>query len=201
MNKQRKVSDYTLLCLLALIFPGSSRVWVLQNAYQDLYQVGDAAVIQCKVDSDQEKVGKCTFKWTIPNPKEDGTNDILYAEKYDQRIRLQSFNDTFTTLTLRNLSMNDNDNIKCIAFCYVGKIFSRIDGDGISLQISDKKLGWDTTEKTQTVSTEMITAGFDESQSSLSWINFLLISINIVVFLVITFICISLVKFKTKWKN
>ncbi|XP_058628260.1 uncharacterized protein LOC131538406 [Onychostoma macrolepis] len=201
MNKQRAVRDYALLCLLALIFPGSSRVWVLQNTSQDLYQVGDTAVIQCKVDSDQEKVGKCTFKWTIPDPKEDGTSDILYAEKYDQRVRLQSFNDTITTLTLRNLSINDNDNIKCTAFCYVDETFTAIRGEGTSLQISDKKLGWDMTENTQTVSTEMITAGSDESQSSLSWINILLISINIVVFLVITFICISLVKFKTKWMD
>lgn len=103
--------------------------------------MGDTAVIQCKVDSDQEKVGKCTFKWTIPNPEENSTNDILYAEKYDQRIRLQSFNDTFTTLTLRNLSMNDNDNIKCTAYCHLDNIFTRIRGEGISLQISDKKLG------------------------------------------------------------
>ncbi len=41
----------------------------------------------------------------------------------------------------------------------------------------------------------LVSAGFDESKSSLSWINFILISINIAVFLLITFICISLVKF------
>ncbi len=133
--------NYVLLCV-ALIVPGFSRVWILQNTNQELYQVGDAAVINCKVDSDHESVEKCKFKWTIPNSNEDRTNDILYAEKYDHRIRLKSFNDTFTTLTLKSLSMNDTDSIKCIAFCNVDTSFTRINGEGITLQISDKKLGW-----------------------------------------------------------
>ncbi|KAI2656412.1 Myelin protein zero-like protein 3 [Labeo rohita] len=182
------------------MFPCSSRVWVCQNTNQDIYQVGDKAVIHCKVDSDKEKVEECIFMWTIPYPDDKHTEDILNAEKYDRRIRLKTFNDTFSTVTLRNLSMNDNDNIKCITDCTVDGHLTRKTGEGITLRISNKKQEWDMTEKTQMVSTEIITDGFDELKSSLSWINVLLISINIVVFLVITAICISLVKMHRKYQ-
>lgn len=124
------------------MFPCSSRVWVRQNTNQDIYQVGDKAVIHCKVDSDKEKVEECIFMWTIPYPDDKHTEDILNAEKYDRRIRLKTFNDTFSTVTLRNLSMNDNDNIKCITDCTVDGHLTRKTGEGITLRISNKKQEW-----------------------------------------------------------
>lgn len=127
---------------VALIFPGSSRVWVLQNPNQDLYQVGDTAVIHCKVESDRERVEECTFQWTIPNPNDSNMENIKYTKKYDQRIRYRLFNDTFGTLTLKNLSLDDTDNLKCITDCNVDGNFKRNFGEGITLQISDKKQGW-----------------------------------------------------------
>ncbi|XP_051535130.1 uncharacterized protein LOC127429862 [Myxocyprinus asiaticus] len=200
MNKQRKLSAFVLLCLLALIFPGSSRVWVLESSIQDLYRVGDNAVIYCKVDSDQERVEKCIFMWVILNSNDDETEDILHMKKYERRIRLYSFNETFISLTMRNLSIFDADNLRCIADCDVNGIFTRNMGDGFTLQISYKTEVQDVTQNKQTVSTDVETADFDGSKSSLTWISFLLLSINIMVFLTITVICASVMKMRMQRK-
>lgn len=133
--------EYSLINMLFLKFflqvPVSNRVWVYQRSTKGHYAVGDTAILQCNITSD-EIIKKCEMAWVIPDPTEEGMIiDVQDVEKYKNRVNIESTN-TFTSMTLINLTIYDTDKLICTAEVLTHTEVELGFGNGSILHISEK---------------------------------------------------------------
>ncbi|KAG5855813.1 hypothetical protein ANANG_G00000590, partial [Anguilla anguilla] len=108
---------YTLLDL-TLHGPVLSRVWVNQWSTLDEYRVGDTATLHCAIFSDKETIEDCDKEWVMLDPNNpDMSIEIMESKLYAGRVSVQSKDDT-TTVTIRNLGLNDTAPL-CIIDCFL----------------------------------------------------------------------------------
>ncbi|KAK6291117.1 hypothetical protein J4Q44_G00384840 [Coregonus suidteri] len=171
----------SLFILLLIQVPASARVWVNQWSLKNSYIAGETATLYCNITSDQEKIIFCRMKWVI---KDQG--DLLKAESYKHRVNMSSTN-TAASMTWRNLTLKDTMPT-CIAQCHIDGVFQNTYGNGGTLHIFD-----DINQMTTLAPKEF------KKENDLPWLNYIFISINILIFFVATVICASY--FRTQMKR
>ncbi|KAG5266247.1 hypothetical protein AALO_G00228820 [Alosa alosa] len=174
----------TRFCLFSLFcLTGNARVWLTQQTDKLHYTAGETAVIQCNLHADHNNVKVKLMKWVILDPQKiDATIDLPKVEAYASRQHTKTSGNS-TVLTLANLTMNDNDTLLCFARYYENRQLTHAVGHGTVLDIFNK-----------VQPTELIISNItNEPQSTLlSWINYLLLSVNILFLFVATSLCVSL---------
>ncbi|KAL1261074.1 hypothetical protein QQF64_008901 [Cirrhinus molitorella] len=186
MNNQKR---YSISFLVFVLVSGSARVWVDQSPTEEDYKEGDTATLLCQIHSDQEQIENCEFLWYIWNeiiPSR--TISVENAHRYQDRATME-FNQTTASLTVKDLSVNDTDQLRCIAECFVDKELTRYLGKGTTLLIHDKNEKNEHPSKVPVLNAEL-----DAGNSLNPWIGFLLLSLNITIFIIITVVCVSIIK-------
>ncbi|XP_035261409.1 uncharacterized protein LOC118220988 [Anguilla anguilla] len=182
---------YTLLHL-TLHGPVLSRVWVNQWSTLDEYRVGDTATLHCAIFSDKETIEDCDMEWAMLDPNNpDMSIEIRESKLYAGRVSVQSKDDT-TTVIIQNLGLNDTAPL-CIIDCFLDGRLKRKIGQGGSLKIVELSdphgEGWIKND------TEVADQGVDgdwgtvHEEESLAWLSYFLFAVNLLIFLVVTVIC------------
>ncbi|KAL6471538.1 hypothetical protein MHYP_G00201880 [Metynnis hypsauchen] len=155
---------------------GSAEVRVNQNTNKDQYTEGDSATFQCNITFDTEIVENCVLEWVIKNPVD--SNQIIEMHKllkYEGRCHINS-NSTHSSMILESLTTNDTDLFLCAAMCTVDTEFKIIFGNQTKLKV-----------KAQI--------------QSHSWLHYLIFAINLLVFIVVTIICVIIVRKRKMRRN
>ncbi|KAL7832222.1 hypothetical protein AOLI_G00297700 [Acnodon oligacanthus] len=164
-----------LMLFVSLWGVAFSSVWIVQWPTREKYEVGDSAVLQCNIRSHRETLSGCKITWTILNQSnKKKTKDILTSEKYQERVKMNS-NSTFSAITFDNLSADDTEPLFCTASCFIDGNLQKISGNGTSLIIIEP-----------------------QRESARPWLKYLLFSVNLLVFLIVTLICVSIIRKKMR---
>lgn len=96
-----------------------SRVWVNHWSSHHQYKVGDTAILQCEIFSDKETVENCKMSWVILDPNNpDRTMNVMESKLYMGRANVQENNATSTSVTIRDLGLNDTEMPNCSMKCF-----------------------------------------------------------------------------------
>lgn len=206
---------YLKLSHLWLTLTGSARVWVNQWTEKTQYTVGETAVIYCNLSTDESAVEGYEMNWVIFDYGNKGRiKDLSKVAAYKHHIGIVS-SETSSILTLTNLTVYHTDELVCDAVFLINGRLTELLGNGTILQISQviqpKGLNKNTTILLFSNNHSSVKRGLEqvlivslffplaESSTnptpplSLSWINYLLLSANIFIFIIGTIICIKLV--------
>lgn len=112
-----------------LLVPANARVWMNQWSSKNAYIVGETAALYCNITSDHEEIRNCKMRWIIEDQ-----GDVTSLELYTQRVNI-NLSKTATTMTLRNLTLNDTIMPICIAKCIIDSVNSKVYGEGGTLHI------------------------------------------------------------------
>lgn len=127
-----------ILCLklsLMVHMTGLAKVWVTQKEEKPQYTVGDTAVIQCKLHTDQSDVKGYKMRWVVSgsghvNNRRDLLHVPIYAHANTENTEISS------KLTLRNLSTHHTDKLVCVARFLINGTLTQLSGNGTILNIS-----------------------------------------------------------------
>lgn len=127
-----------IICLklsLMVHITGLAKVWVTQKEDKSHYTVGDTAVIQCKLHTDQSDVKGYKMKWIVSgsghasNPRD--LSDVpIYKHADIERTEISS------KLTLKNLTTHHTDKLVCVARFLENRSLTQLLGSGTVLNIS-----------------------------------------------------------------
>lgn len=123
---------------------GSAKVWVEQWTDKVSYTAGETAVVYCSLRWDQSGVSGLNIMWMIPkanNP--DSFQKLKAVAVIASRADIQpsETNETFTTLRLRDITINDKQTLVCLAKYLISGRVKQIWGDGTVLQVSEHQHG------------------------------------------------------------
>lgn len=158
------LSSLLVVCLSGF---GFATLQVKQYALKEKYEIGDSAVLYCNLTKDQEIVRSCTMIWKIWDANSNSRETISNTEKYNQRINIIS-KDYFSSLTIRDLTVNDTEKILCTATCFVNEKLQYMPGNWTTLAVTEKE--------------------------SPPWLKYLIFSINFLIFTVALGILILIVR-------